>query len=498
MRASADSVDRAGLLGVPVKRLHTVVWALAGLLAFIATVPAGRHPRACRCEPALSSGILLRSLAALDARPPDEPARRSRGAAVALGVLELGVAWNASSPLLIDPILGGGGRRRPAARRRRRAVTRTRPTRRRGRRRTRSGRCHASWPALREVRARPVGGRPIVLAVGVVLLPNLLPVDQSLKASAVLIYGILGISLVVLTGWAGQVSLGQVAFFAIGAAVGARPRRDWHLDLTIAARSPAAAVGAVAAVVVGLPGAAPARPLPGRHHVRVLAGHHVVPPQPPLLRLDPARTGSSGQPLLGRIDIDSPTAHLLRRPRRPGARGRSPSGASGAAAPGGCSSPSGRTSGRAGLRHQRGASQALRLRRLRRASPPSPAASSCTTSRRSARGRTSPARTSRCSRWWSSAASPRCPARCSARCTSGAPNGSCPIDLAAAGVGRGVLFVLLVLPGGLGSLLYGLRDVWLRWVAERHGSPCRACSPTVRDRRAPRAATARTRARRGP
>jgi len=32
----------------------------------------------------------------------------------------------------------------------------------------------------------------------------------------------------------------------------------------------------------------------------------------------------------------------------------------------------------------------------------------------------------------------------------------------------GVLFVLLVIPGGLGSVLYKLRDVWLRWVAERN------------------------------
>ena len=33
----------------------------------------------------------------------------------------------------------------------------------------------------------------------------------------------------------------------------------------------------------------------------------------------------------------------------------------------------------------------------------------------------------------------------------------------------GVLFVLLVIPGGLGSLLYMVRDTWLRWVAGRHG-----------------------------
>jgi len=32
----------------------------------------------------------------------------------------------------------------------------------------------------------------------------------------------------------------------------------------------------------------------------------------------------------------------------------------------------------------------------------------------------------------------------------------------------GVLFVLLVIPGGLGSLVYKVRDLWLRWVADRN------------------------------
>jgi branched-chain amino acid transport system permease protein len=33
--------------------------------------------------------------------------------------------------------------------------------------------------------------------------------------------------------------------------------------------------------------------------------------------------------------------------------------------------------------------------------------------------------------------------------------------------GAGALFVLLVVPGGLGGLLYRLRDLYLRWVADR-------------------------------
>ena len=59
-------------------------------------------------------------------------------------------------------------------------------------------------------------------------------------------------SLVLLSGWAGTVSLGQVAFFAIGAAVAGAVVSSWHADLFVALVI-AAAVGAAAAVLVGIP-----------------------------------------------------------------------------------------------------------------------------------------------------------------------------------------------------------------------------------------------------
>ena len=67
-----------------------------------------------------------------------------------------------------------------------------------------------------------------------------------------LIYGVLALSLVVLTGWAGQVSLGQVAFFAIGAVVGAWASIEYDADLLVAIAL-AGLAGAASAVVVGLP-----------------------------------------------------------------------------------------------------------------------------------------------------------------------------------------------------------------------------------------------------
>jgi branched-chain amino acid transport system permease protein len=191
----------------------------------------------------------LRALAALMlGRLTDLPAVAA--SAVALGVLELGVAWNVSSPLLLDPILAvvvivALVARRPST----------------GRVDITSA---SSWRSSEDVRPVPGdvarlgvvravrwGGAAALVAVAVVL-PNLLGVELSLKASAVLVYATLGLSVVVLTGWAGQVSLAQVAFFALGAAVGGKATTTWNLDLTLALVA-CAVVGGVVAVLVGLP-----------------------------------------------------------------------------------------------------------------------------------------------------------------------------------------------------------------------------------------------------
>lgn len=248
VRASATSSERAMLLGIPVHRVQTLVWSVAGLLAFVATflragilgLPVGS---------ALSFGVLLRALAALlIGRMTNLPLIAA--SAVALGVLELGVQWNASSPLLIDPILAAVIGVALVVQRRRKGRVGDEES--------------SGWQASEEVRPIPAvlraqvevkavrwGGGALLLAVALVL-PHLLSVDRSLKASAVVIYAILALSLVVLSGWAGQVSLGQVAFFAIGAVVGAKVTIDYDADLVVSLLA-ASLAGGVVAVLVGLP-----------------------------------------------------------------------------------------------------------------------------------------------------------------------------------------------------------------------------------------------------
>jgi branched-chain amino acid transport system permease protein len=301
IRASADSDERASLLGIPVKRLQTVVWIVATVLAFTATflragilgLPVG---------PALSYGTLLRAFAALLlGGMVDLPAVAA--SAVALGILEFGITWNAKNPSIVDPIL--------ALVIAVALVVRRQDARRVGTEDVSSWRTAAAArpipPELRdlpEIRLAKYGA-VVLLIVGLVALPNFLAVDASLRASAVIIYAILAVSVVVLTGWAGQVSLAQVAFFAIGAAVGGKATSAWHLDLSVACVL-SAAVGGALSLIVGLP----ALRIKGLLLAASTFGFALATTS---YFLNPSFFGWMPQdriarpPLFGRIGIDSPT-----------------------------------------------------------------------------------------------------------------------------------------------------------------------------------------------
>src|SRR5258708_25472991 len=71
-------------------------------------------------------------------------------------------------------------------------------------------------------------------------------------ADLVVIFAIVGVSLVILSGWAGQISLGQWAFAGIGAAVAgglsANHGQDFFVTLAVAGLC-----GAAFAVLLGIP-----------------------------------------------------------------------------------------------------------------------------------------------------------------------------------------------------------------------------------------------------
>src|SRR5690606_13200569 len=109
IRAAADRAERASLLGVPVRGLHTIVWLIAGVLAFLSLflrsgvigLPIGQ---------ALSLGVLLRALAALMLGGMTNLTTIALSG-IAIGVLQMGVDWDGikfldqQSPLLIEPIV---------------------------------------------------------------------------------------------------------------------------------------------------------------------------------------------------------------------------------------------------------------------------------------------------------------------------------------------------------------------------------------------------------
>ena len=248
IRATAERSDRAAMLGIPVSRLATLTWVVASLLSFLALflragilgVPWGTAIGATALVPAIAALAIgqLRDLPAIAVT------------AISLGVLEYGVSWNASSPLLVTPIIGAAvfvtllarhvqvGRSDVSEMSSWRLAEEIRPV-------TAFGVARRRWNVIRLASWT-------VLVGGALALPAVLRVDQIIKATAVVAFALVCVSLVVLSGWAGQISLGQVAFFAIGAATSASCTSRWNVDLTLALLVGGVA-GAVAALAVGLP-----------------------------------------------------------------------------------------------------------------------------------------------------------------------------------------------------------------------------------------------------
>lgn len=249
VRASAERADRAAMLGIPVKRLQTVVWVVAAVLSFL-----GVFLRAAilglPLSATLSLGALVAALAALTLGGFTDFAAVG-AAAVALGLLQQGVAWREQThptfvyAVLAAVLLVGLLVRRTGTRRADRtdvstwaAATDLRPL-------------PDAVRRLWEVRSASWGAGIVLLGVAIVL-PTWLDTGDQLKAAALAVYALITLSIVLLSGWAGQVSLGQMAFVAVGAVVGALAISEWGFDLSLALVV-AGLAGAVAAMLVGLP-----------------------------------------------------------------------------------------------------------------------------------------------------------------------------------------------------------------------------------------------------
>ena len=90
----------------------------------------------------------------------------------------------------------------------------------------------------------------VAIVVLAALLPLVISTGRSYLLSQICIFGVIALSLTVLTGWAGQVSLGQFGLVAVGAVMAAHLGTSVPLLLLLPF---AGAVTAVIAVLVGLP-----------------------------------------------------------------------------------------------------------------------------------------------------------------------------------------------------------------------------------------------------
>jgi branched-chain amino acid transport system permease protein len=112
-------------------------------------------------------------------------------------------------------------------------------------------------PIPEELRGVPEvkwGKRALLVLAGaaLVLIPGMWGPANQLLASYAIVWAIVGVSLVVLTGWGGHMSLGQFGIAGISAMVAANMVSHWNADFFFVILA-AGATGGLVAVLVGLP-----------------------------------------------------------------------------------------------------------------------------------------------------------------------------------------------------------------------------------------------------
>lgn len=251
IRASAENGDRARLLGVPVRRLSTLIWTITGVLSALAVLLRVPIIGFSSFDSVSSGGLplLLQTLtAAVIGSMTSLPV--TVVAAIGIGIADQLSAWSFRDATYVDAALLGVILVVLLAKRG--AFTRASDT------------GIATWQAIRPVRplAPELADVPslraartglVALVIGVVLgLPQVLSPARTQLVTLIVIYAIVACSLVVLTGWAGHISLGQVAFMGFGGATTGLliTRHGTDMFLALAAGM---VVAGLAALVVGIP-----------------------------------------------------------------------------------------------------------------------------------------------------------------------------------------------------------------------------------------------------
>lgn len=247
-RATAANLERAAALGVDVVSETRDPWRVAGALSGLAGVLTVALAQAAPSI-GLDMGALTLVLAAVVLARLVSPAWALTGS-IALAVLDAGMFWNFHSRVQFQGslvvIIGVAL-----------LIQRARSSR--ATRDAESVFTSAAepLPVPKDLRNAPgvhgfLRGASIVAVLAFLTFPFLTTPRQLSLGIVAIAYMVIGLSLLVLSGWAGQVSLGQFALAAVGAYVAALAGQSWHIPLPFALVMGALAAGAIAPIV-GLP-----------------------------------------------------------------------------------------------------------------------------------------------------------------------------------------------------------------------------------------------------
>jgi ABC-type branched-subunit amino acid transport system ATPase component/ABC-type branched-subunit amino acid transport system permease subunit len=245
IRCAAANQDAARMAGIFAGRMSSLAWALAGVVSAFTAILVVPSRGVTRGE-SFGPSLLLRALtAAVIARMNVMPAALAAG--VGLGIVEQLLLWNYPRAGIVEVVLfviivgalmlqpGVGGREEEKG----------------------SWAAVQGWRPLPEAIARlrelrvvgwVVSGVCLLMAL---LLPVVVTNSTSITFIGIMCFTIIGVSVGVVTGLGGQVSLGQFAIGAIGAVV------SYHVSSRVGAFPLAllyaGLAGAAVSVVIGLP-----------------------------------------------------------------------------------------------------------------------------------------------------------------------------------------------------------------------------------------------------
>jgi len=248
VRASAENANRASLLGIPVKRVSTIVWVMAAVLSAVAVflrIPLiGLNLGGSISLAVLQFGLVAAAMAKFD----DLPLALLSG--MFISVFTEAVSFQTRRASLVAPILLA-------------IVLIALLTQ-----ASKKGRAFSTgvstWQAVKDVRNTPTElrkvrevrlarlGLAVVGTIFALAFPFVIGAEESGLAVELVVFAMVGVSLVILTGWSGQISLGQFAITGVGAIVGGGLAANYNYDFFVVLVI-AGVAGAATALLIGLP-----------------------------------------------------------------------------------------------------------------------------------------------------------------------------------------------------------------------------------------------------